>query len=159
MITKNSVVSFSYLLKNSEGQKLDFTTADAPHSYLHGHKQIVPGLEIAMEGLKVGDKKDVQLTVEESYGEVNPDLRLKMPREKFPPEMKIAPGLQFEANVGDKNHIFTVVSEEDSAVNIDGNHPLAGQALHFAVEVLEIRDATAEEISHGHAHGEHGHSH
>ena len=159
MITKNSVVSFSYLLKNSEGQKLDSTTADAPHSYLHGHKQIVPGLEIAMEGLKVGDKKEVQLTVEESYGKVNPDLRLKMPREKFPPEMKIAPGLKFEANVGNNNHIFTVVSEEDNAVNIDGNHPLAGQALHFAVEVLEIRDATAEEITHGHAHGEHGHSH
>ena len=158
MIKKNTVVSLSYCLKNAEGQELDRAEADKPLSYLHGHNQIVSGLETALEGLTPGDKKDVQLSPEEGYGEIIPDLRLKLPRSKFPEDMQIQPGVQFEANLGENRHIFTVIGEEGDDVKIDGNHPLAGESLHFSVEILKVREATEEEITHGHSH-DGGHHH
>jgi len=157
MITKNTVVSLGYRLTNAEGEELDSASSSEPLSYLHGHQQIVPGLEKALEGMQVGDKKDVSLTPEEGYGEVNAGLRLQLPRTQFPKEMEIAPGLQFQASLGDRHHVFTIIGEEGDDVKIDGNHPLAGQALNFSVEVLGIRPATEEEIQHGHSHD--GHSH
>jgi FKBP-type peptidyl-prolyl cis-trans isomerase SlyD len=157
MITKNTVVSLGYRLTNAEGKELDSASSSDPLSYLHGHKQIVPGLENALEGLLVGDKKEVSLSPEEGYGQVIPELRLKLPRTQFPEDMEITPGLQFEANLGDNHHVFTIIGEDGDDVNIDGNHPLAGQALNFSVEVLGIRPATEEEIQHGHSHD--GHSH
>lgn len=152
MITKNTIVSLGYRLTNAEGQELDKADSSQPLSYLHGHRQIVPGLENALEGMLVGDKKEVSLSPEEGYGQIIPDLRLKLPRTQFPEEMEIAPGLQFEANLGDNRHTFTIIGEEGDDVKIDGNHPLAGQSLNFSVEVLAIRPATDEEIQHGHSH-------
>ena len=159
MITKNTVVSLSYQLKNAEGKELDRADPEKPLSYLHGHNQIVPGLEKALEGLAAGDKKDIDLSPQEGYGDVIPDLRLKLPRSKFPEDMKILPGIQFEATLGENNHIFTIVEEEGDNVKIDGNHPLAGESLHFSVEVLKIREATQEEIEHGHSHDQGGGHH
>ncbi len=147
-----------YRLTDANGQELDKADSSAPLSYLHGHQQIVPGLEKALEGMQVGEKKDVSLTPEEGYGEVNPDLRLKLPRTQFPKEMEITPGLQFQASLGDRQHVFTIVADEGENVKIDGNHPLAGQALNFSVEILGIREATKEELEHGHSH-DGGHHH
>lgn len=160
MIKKNSVVSLRYCLTNPEGEELDRAEADEPLSYLHGFGQIIPGLEKALAGMKVGDKKDVIVSPEEGYGDAIPELKIKASRANFPPNSKIVPGIQFTADLGEgKSQHFVVQAVEGDDIYIDGNHPLAGQTLHFAVEVLAIRDATKEELTHGHAHGEGGHHH
>jgi len=161
MIKKDAVVSMSYNLKNSAGEELGHANNDKPLTYLQGAGQIVPGLENALEGLDVGDKKDVTVTAKEGYGELNSDLKIKVERKQFPPDADIKPGMQFRANIGgDHEHTFTVMDVKDEDVFIDGNHPLAGQTLHFSVEIIGVRPATPEELTHGHAHGPDGsHSH
>ena len=160
MIKKDSVVSLSYILKNANGEELDrFETAN-PLAYMHGHGQIVPGLENVLEGLAIGDKKEVTVTPQEGYGEVQPQLKMKVSRNKFPADVNIEPGMQFSSKMEDGREIpFTVQAIEDGAVMLDGNHPLAGETLHFSVEVVEVRLATAEELQHGHVHGAGGHHH
>ncbi len=161
MSVKNgSVVDLAYQLKNSKGEVLDQSDAAEPFTYLHGAQQIVPGLESALEGLKVGDKKKVTVDPEQGYGETNPELKLVVNRTQFPPGAKMEEGMQFETHTQDgQGIIFTVEQITGEQVHIDGNHPLAGQTLHFDVEVLKVRDATEEEMSHGHAHGGDGHHH
>jgi FKBP-type peptidyl-prolyl cis-trans isomerase SlyD len=160
MIKNGTVVNLSYTLKNSDGDVLDKADASEPFTYLHGASQVVPGLETALEGLKKGDKKKVTVAPEEGYGEVNEELKLAVNRTQFPAEAQIEAGMQFETQTPDGHGlIFTVEAIEDDKVMIDGNHPLAGETLHFDVEVLDVRAATKEEIAHGHAHGEHGHDH
>ena len=160
MIKKDSVVSLSYILKNENGEELDrFETAN-PLAYMHGHGQIVPGLENVLEGLAIGEKKEVTVTPQEGYGEVQPQLKMKVSRNKFPADVNIEPGMQFSSKMEDGREIpFTVQAIEDGAVMLDGNHPLAGETLHFSVEVVEVRLATAEELQHGHVHGAGGHHH
>ena len=160
MIKKDSVVSLSYILKNENGEELDrFETAN-PLAYMHGHGQIVPGLENVLEGLAIGDKKEVTVTPQEGYGEVQPQLKMKVSRNKIPADVNIEPGMQFSSKMEDGREIpFTVQAIEDGAVMLDGNHPLAGETLHFSVEVVEVRLATAEELQHGHVHGAGGHHH
>ena len=160
MIKKDSVVSLSYILKNENGEELArFETAN-PLAYMHGHGQIVPGLENVLEGLAIGDKKEVTVTPQEGYGEVQPQLKMKVSRNKFPADVNIEPGMQFSSKMEDGREIpFTVQAIEDGAVMLDGNHPLAGETLHFSVEVVEVRPATTEELQHGHVHGACGHHH
>ena len=160
MIKKASVVSLSYILKNENGEELDrFETAN-PLAYMHGHGQIVPGLENVLEGLAIGDKKEVTVTPQEGYGEVQPQLKMKVSRNKLPADVNIERGMQFSSKMEDGREIpFTVQAIEDGAVMLDGNHPLAGETLHFSVEVVEVRLATAEELQHGHVHGAGGHHH
>ncbi len=161
MIKKDSVVSMGYNLKNSEGEDLGSADANQPLTYLQGGGQIVPGLETALEGLAVGDKKEVTISPQEGYGELNPELKLKVERKQFPADAEIKPGMQFKANTGgEHDHTFTVMEIEEDHVKIDGNHPLAGQTLHFSVEIIAVREATKDELAHGHAHGpdgSHGH--
>ena len=160
MIKNGKVVDLSYSLKNSKGEVLDQADAKDPFTYLHGAQQIVPGLENALEGMKIGDKKQVTVPPSQGYGEKNPQLKLAVNRSQFPAGMEVQPGMQFEADTGDGHGMmFTVESIQGDKVNIDGNHPLAGETLHFNVEVLNVRDATAEELNHGHAHGPEGHGH
>lgn len=159
MVKKNAVVSLSYTLKNADGQELDKSSPDKPFAYLHGNKQIVPGLENALDGLAVGDKKEVTVPPAEGYGEFVPGLKMDIERSNFPQDIEIQPGMQFSAEVSGNNQVFTVTGLEGDKVQVDGNHPLAGQTLHFAVEVVEIRDATKEELEHGHVHGPGGHQH
>ena len=159
-IANGKVVNLLYSLKNSEGEVLDRADQEAPFTYLHGAQQIVPGLETALEGLKVGDKKQVTVAPEDGYGELNEELKLTVSRTQFPADANLEPGMQFEAHTPDgQGVVFTVEALEGDKIKIDGNHPLAGQVLHFDVEVLSMRDATAEEMEHGHAHGEDGHHH
>ena len=160
MIKKNKVVSMSYCLKNTKGEELDRADTDKPLDYLHGGGNIVPGLENALEGLKIGDKKEVTVEPEDGYGEILTDLKMEVERKAFPADQKIAQGMQFMAELSDgKKHPFNVVKIKEDKVHVDGNHPLAGQTLQFSVEIMKIRDATPEELKHGHAHGEGGHHH
>ena len=160
MIVKNKVVSMSYCLRDSQGEELDRADKDKPLEYLHGCGNIVPGLENALDGLKVGDKKDVTVAPEDGYGEILKDLKMELDRKAFPDDQKIAPGMRFMAELSDgKKHPFNVVEIKDDKVHVDGNHPLAGQTLEFSIEIVNIRDATPEELEHGHAHGEGGHHH
>ncbi len=157
MIKKDTVVSLSYTLKNAAGEELDKADSAQPFVYLHGAGQIVPGLENELEGMKSGDKTDVTVPPDKAYGNVNPQLLMKLERKNFPEDMELQPGMQFAADIADRQHILTIVTVDGEDVQVDANHPLAGETLHFSVEVLDIRDATEEELSHGHAHGADGH--
>lgn len=153
MIRKNAVVSMSYDLKNAAGEELGRASNSQPLTYLQGAGQIVPGLENALEGLVVGDKKDVTIAAKEGYGELTPELKMKVERELFPPNLEIKAGLQFQANISDdRQHTFTVVDVKENDIFIDGNHPLAGQTLYFSIEILALRPATEEELKRGRAH-------
>ena len=160
MISKNSVVSLSYCLKNSTGVELDKADKNEPFAYLHGMGQMVPGLEKELEGLGVGDKKEVTVLPTEGYGEFNPQLKIEVDRANFPKDADIQPGMQFEGQGdGGTRTVFTVKAVVGDKIQVDGNHPLAGETLHFSIEVVGVRDATQEELSHGHAHGEGGAHH
>lgn len=152
MIKKDSVVTLSYTLKNNEGMELDRAGSDEPLVYLHGNGQIISGLESQLDGLGAGDKKEITVPPEEGYGNVNPSLILEIDRQHFPKDVDIKPGMQFSADMGEKQQIFTVLNVGEEQVKIDANHPLAGETLHFSVEILNVRDATREELEHGHAH-------
>lgn len=159
MIKKGKVVSFHYVLTNPIGEELDRSGEGEPLSYLHGSGQILEGLQAAMEGLKAGAKKEVTLSPKEGYGEHNPALKLTLQRSAFPSDVNLLPRMHFQAELepGQPPATFTVTSLEKDRVQVDGNHPLAGETLHFQIEVAEIRDATEDEKTHGHAHGPGGH--
>lgn len=159
-ISNGKVVDLKYSLKDGDGQVLDEADAESPFSYLHGADQIVPGLESALEGLKKGDKKSVTVEPSQGYGEHNPELLLTVNRSQFPAGAELKAGMQFEANVGEgQTALFVVRSVSGDEIQIDGNHPMAGETLHFEVEVLAVREASQEELEHGHAHGPDGHHH
>lgn len=146
MIKKGSVVSLNYTLKNDSGEQLDASTPEEPFAYMHGMGQIVPGLEKELEGGAIGDKKEVTVSPEEGYGEINETLKFKVERTNFPPDKELVPGMQFSAEMSDGRRLpFTVEQVEGEEVFINGNHPLAGLTLHFSVEVTGVREATAEE--------------
>jgi FKBP-type peptidyl-prolyl cis-trans isomerase SlyD len=154
-IAPNSVVSFHYTLTDDQGQVLDSSQGREPLVYLQGTGQIVPGLEKAMEGRQVGDQFQVDVAPEEGYGAHHAELIQEVPREAFQGVDDIQPGMQFQGR-GPQGVINVTVTKVDAdKVHIDGNHPLAGQTLHFDVEVTDVRPASEEELSHGHVHGHH----
>lgn len=160
MIKEGSVVSMTYRLTNTAGEELDSAEKASPFSYLHGHGQIVPGLERELEGLAVGTSKKVVVSPVDGYGEFEPELQTVARRDQFPADQPLEVGMRFAADVGQEQPVvFMVMSVEGNDVTLDGNHPLAGETLHFDVEILEVRDATEEELAHGHAHGPDGHHH
>lgn len=151
-VANNKVVSLHYTLKDSEGDSIDSSLGEEPLAYLHGASNIVPGLEKELLGKSVGDKLEVQVSAEEGYGEYNPGLKQTVSRDMFEQAEGIEVGAQFQASTeqGPVSVVVTEVSETD--ITVDGNHPLAGQDLFFDVEIVDIRDASAEEIDHGHVH-------
>ena len=155
LIKKNSVVSFHYALSDNDGKLLDSSHGNDPFAYLHGSGMIVRGLEIEMEGKKAGDKFKAVVPPANGYGEFDAQLLQRVPMEKFG-EQKVEEGMQFQ---GGEHGVFTVKEVADDQVLLDGNHPLAGVTLNFNVEVTDVREATAEELSHGHVHGAGGHHH
>lgn len=155
----NMVVSLHYTLKDDSGEVLDSSSGREPLSYLHGHGNIIPGLEKALEGTSVGHRSNVAVAAADAYGETNPDLVFEAPKEQFPADMELAEGARVYAEGPDGPVSFTVVRLTESGAVLDGNHPLAGKRLHFDVEVVEIRPATKEELAHGHVHGAHDHHH
>jgi FKBP-type peptidyl-prolyl cis-trans isomerase SlyD len=153
------VVTMHYTLTDEAGTVLDSSDGREPLSYLHGHGNIIPGLEKALEGAGAGFKSSVTVSPEEGYGDRNPDAVFEAPKEHFPPDIDITPGARVYAEGPQGPVSFTVVEQSESGVTLDANHPLAGQTLHFEVEVLDVREATAEELEHGHVHGAGGHEH
>lgn len=159
-IENGKVVGLAYTLKNHNGIELDRADLSQPFYYLHGAGQMIPGLETEITGLAQGAKKSVTVAPADGYGEYEEALKMKVPRSNFPADAELAEGLQFAAQLSNgQQTVFTVTAIHNDAVEVDGNHPLAGQTLYFDIEVLEIRDATAEETAHGHAHGPGGHHH
>ena len=159
LIGKHRVVAIDYTLKGGTGQVIDSSEGREPLTYLHGVGSIVPGLENALEGKSTGDQIDVSLSPEEGYGERNEGLCQQVPRSEFADVDDLSVGMQFRVKTDDGPMVIAVVELTEETVTVDGNHPLAGATLNFAVTVREVRDATEEEIAHGHAHGEGGHSH
>ncbi len=155
-ISKNSVAGFSYTLKDSDGAILD--QSDNPLEYLHGHKNIIQGLEKELEGLTIGDKKDVVVQPEDGYGLIHDDLIVAFPKTSFPPDLSLKVGMELETDTEQGPMVFVVREIRDQDILMDGNHPLAGEVLHFSVEIKTLRDATPEELDHGHVHS-HGHHH
>lgn len=158
-IAKDRVVSIEYRLHLGDGKLIDESDPGDPLVYLHGYEEIVPGLEKALEGKKVGEALKVQVTPEEGYGEYDPDGVEEVPREEFPPDMELEEGGIVTATDEDGDDVeFLVKKLGDKTVVVDFNHPLAGKTLHFEVTVREVRAATEEELEHGHAHAP-GHEH
>lgn len=160
MIKKDMVVSIKYRLTNNAGEVLDEADSKDPFSYLHGHQQVIPGMEQGLEGLKKGDTKKLTITPEDGYGEVNDQLKLTLKRDVFPKDFPVEEGMQFQADLGEgRKSVFTITEVHETEVKVDGNHPLAGETLNFDIEVLEVRKATKEELEHGHSHEGDGHHH
>jgi FKBP-type peptidyl-prolyl cis-trans isomerase SlyD len=158
-IAQNSVAAFHYTLTDDQGQIIDSSAGRDPLTYLHGSGQIVPGLEKQMEGRSAGDKFSADVAPEEGYGVHHPELMQEVPREAFQGVEDIQPGMQFQGRGPQGEINVTVTRVENDKVFIDGNHPLAGKTLHFAIEVADVREASAEELAHGHVHGAGGHHH
>ena len=158
-IEKNRVVTLHYTLRDDQGAVIDTSSGRAPLSYLHGKGDIIPGLEQALAGKSAGDRLEVTVAPEQGYGPRDERLVQILPRSRFEQGTALQPGMQLRATTPRGARIVTVVKVERDFVTVDGNHPLAGRTLHFAVEVAEVRRATHEEVSHGHVHGPGGHHH
>ena len=152
-ITENSVVSILYKLSNDAGTILDQSTEDNPLIYLHGQGNIVIGLENALTGKTIGDTLDVTVTPDEGYGNREDYMVETVNRSMFEGLDEISLGKQFHAEGNTGPVVVTVTKIEGDEITIDGNHPLAGENLNFAIEVIAIREATEDELTHGHIHG------
>lgn len=155
VVSEGKVVVFHYTLTDDEGEVVE-TSKDRgqPLPYLHGAGKIVPGLEEAMEGKTVGDTFDVEVSPEKGYGEKSGPGPQPVDRSEFPDEVDLYEGMGFTAETEDGNHLpLWISSIEGDDIYVDQNHPLAGETLYFDVEIIDVRDATDEEIAHGHAHG------
>ena len=152
-VADNMAVSIHYTLTNDDGEVLDSSIGDEPLVYLHGGGNIIPGLEKALHGKVAGDKFNVRIAPEDAYGELMEEMIQVISRDMFEGIDNIEVGMQFHADVSSGSGVVTVVSIEDDDITIDGNHPLAGLALTFDVEVIDVRAATEEEATHGHIHG------
>jgi len=157
-IAANSVVSIDYRLTDDEGELLDSSAESAPLAYLHGHGQIVDGLERELTGKGVGDTVQIRVTPEDGYGFHEEKLVIKVPREQLDFEPEAGMVLLAQDPHGGSMP-FKVVAVDQETVTLDGNHPLAGKSLNFDVKVVEVRQATEEELAHGHAHTPGSHHH
>ncbi len=156
-ITQDTVVTLTFRVSNALGKLLE--DGKEPRSYLHGgHNNTLPGIEKALEGREAGFQANLVLAPADAFGERDETLVTSIPKSQFPPGVKVGGQLEGQDDKG-QAHAFTVTKIKGDTVLLDGNHPLAGQTLHCAVKVIEVRAASAEEVTHGHAHGAHGHHH
>jgi FKBP-type peptidyl-prolyl cis-trans isomerase SlyD len=159
-VEKDKVVSIDYTLTDSQGQVIDSSNGRPPLEYLHGKNNIIPGLERALEGKNEGDAVKVSIAPGEGYGERDANLVQSVPKEMFKGVDNIEVGMQFQAKgPNGAPRIVTITKVEGENVMVDGNHPLAGETLNFDVKVMGVREASAEELQHGHVHGPGGHHH
>ncbi|MEL0638744.1 MULTISPECIES: FKBP-type peptidyl-prolyl cis-trans isomerase [Marinomonas] len=158
-IAENAVVSMHYTLTDEQGQELDSSVGQEPLVFLSGAQNIIDGLDNALQGKTAGEKLTVSVSPEEGYGEVHQELIQKVPRDNFQGVEEIQVGMQFMAQTPGGEQPVTVIGVEEDGVMLDGNHPLAGKTLNFDVEIVDVREAVAEELEHGHVHGEGGHHH
>lgn len=157
-IGKDTVVELHYQLFDTDGEVIEKT--DEPIEYLHGgYGGMFPAVEKALEGMDVGETCKVRLAPDDGFGDYDAELVHVEPRDKFPDQIEV--GMQFEGKGEESGDtiVYTVTDIADEKVVVDGNHPLAGQTLHMECTIVGVREASAEEVSHGHAHGAHGHHH
>jgi FKBP-type peptidyl-prolyl cis-trans isomerase SlyD len=154
---KRRVLSFNYTLKDTNGQVLDSST-DGPMAFLEGASQIIPALEDEIKGMLIGQKKNVKLAAKDAYGVVEPKMVMDVPKKEVA-HLQIEVGSFLQLQLQDSMKVVRVTKISEDTVTLDGNHPLAGQDLEFDVELTDSRDATTEEMAHGHAHGAGGHHH
>ncbi len=158
-VSAQKVVSIHYTLTDNDGTVLDSSSGREPLMYIHGLGHLIPGMEEGIEGRSAGEKLSLKIAPEKGYGVRNDEFVQQVPKTAFG-DQDIQPGMQFEAGTEEQRYIVTVTGIEGDTVTVDGNHPLAGVELNFEVEVIAVREATGEELSHGHVHGEdgtHGH--
>jgi FKBP-type peptidyl-prolyl cis-trans isomerase SlyD len=158
-ITADTVVLIHYTLKDDSGEVLDSSAGGEPLAFIQGHGNLVPGLEKALEGKQDGYTAAVTLSPAEGYGMRDEALVQRVPKRSLQGVGEIRKGLQFQARTEDGMRLFTVTGVAGDMVTLDGNHPLADRTLHFDIEVVSVRDATSEELEHGHVHGAGGHHH
>ncbi len=155
-IATNRAVTIHYTLTNQAGDVVDSSRNGDPLAYVHGIGALVPGLEKELEGKSAGDNVAVTVQPEDGYGHRTPELIQSVPKEVFRFDGKIETGMRFQAETDHGIELVEVIAVDDESVTIDANHPLAGEVLNFDVDVVAVRDATAEELEHGHIHGEGG---
>jgi len=158
-VENGAVVSFYYTLSDTDGKTIETNRDDDPAVYLHGASNIVPKLEAAFDGRKSGDQFAVALAAADAYGELKANSIERVPAKYLKHAGKLRPGQAVELNTKDGSTLVTVVKVGKFSVDVDTNHPLAGQALNYAIEIVDVRAATEEEQAHGHAHGVGGHHH
>lgn len=158
-IAKDTVVSLAYQVRTKDGVIVDEATAVAPLEYLHGAGDLIKGLENALDGRQIGDKFDVEIEANNAYGDYNENLVQNVPRDVFVGVDKLEVGMRFLADTEHGPVPVEITAIDGDTITIDGNHMLAGQDLKFNVEVVNVREATAEELTHGHVHGAHSHDH
>lgn len=157
-VGKDTVVTLSYQLFGTNGELIEQT--DEPVEYLHGgYGGMFPAVEKALEGKDVGETCRVRLAPDDGFGDYDADLVHVESRDKFPENVEIGMQLEGKGEESGDTVVYTVTDIAQGKVIVDGNHPLAGQTLRFECAVTGVRPASAEEVSHGHAHGEHGHHH
>jgi FKBP-type peptidyl-prolyl cis-trans isomerase SlyD len=156
-ITQNQVVTLHYTLRDDAGEIIDSSRDGEPLAYLHGHGNLVPGLERELSGKHAGDKLQVTVSPADGYGEYDQALVQRVPRRALKGLANLRVGMRLQAQTGHGAHAVTVTQITGDMVTLDGNHPLAGKNLHFQVEVAEVRAATDAELAHGHVHGPGGH--
>lgn len=157
-IEKNRVVRFHYSVAEAGGAELESSKGREPLAFLHGHGGIIPGLEQALEGKAAGDHVEVTVAPEQAYGERRDGLVQRVPKKHFK-DAKLRPGQTVVLNTQQGPRMVTVQKVGLSVVDIDLNHPMAGKTLDFTVDIVDVREASEEEIAHGHVHGEGGHQH
>jgi len=158
-ISANTVVTIDYTLTNEAGETLD-QSEGGNFCYLHGASNIIPGLEDALAGKSAGDQLNVTVDPEQGYGHRDESMLQVITKDMFGADQEIEPGMQFHAQSPEgETMVITVTNVDGDNISVDGNHPLAGVSLNFDVSVIDIREASKEEIEHGHAHGPDGHDH
>jgi FKBP-type peptidyl-prolyl cis-trans isomerase SlyD len=158
-ISADRVVTIHYTLKDDAGTILDSSAGGEPLAYLQGHGNLVAGLERALEGRQEGNSLAVVVSPADGYGTRDESLVQRVPKRSLQGSGAVKKGLQFQARTEDGMRLFTVAAVIGDMVTLDGNHPLADQTLHFEVQIVGVREATAEELEHGHVHGAGGHHH
>ncbi|MDD8059413.1 MULTISPECIES: peptidylprolyl isomerase [Shewanella] len=163
-ISKHAAVTIHYRLSDEQGELIESSFEGEPMVYLHGTENLIPGLESVLEGKTAGEKVDANIPADQGYGEYHPGLKQEVPVSAFGDIEDIIPGMRFIAETELGQRPVQVTEVKDDVIVVDGNHPLAGQSLNFSVEVIAVREATAEELAHGHIHaeggcGSHGHDH
>ncbi|MDF7666708.1 peptidylprolyl isomerase [Orbaceae bacterium ESL0727] len=158
-IANNTVVSLAYQVRTKDGVLVDEATVAAPLEYLHGKGNLIKGLEDALTGREAGDKFDIDVAASNAYGDYNDKLVQSVPRSIFVGVDDLEVGMRFLADTDQGPVPVEITAIDGDSITIDGNHMLAGQDLNFKVEVIALREATDEEVAHGHLHGEHGHNH
>lgn len=159
MTNKTKVYSFDYVVSGVDGKQIDASQPGQPMLFMEGQGQIIPSLEAQIKLLKVGEAKSIPLKAADAYGEIDKSLMFDVPKAQLPPSDNLKVGDHFWAETDHGRRPFKVLKVSGDTVTMDGNHPLAGQDLSFEVKLVAVRDATAEEMTHGHAHGPGGHHH